>query len=395
MTLAEDCVDVVVIGEGEETLLDLYRAVTRAGGEALDDVPGIHFKDGRGGTRRTSPRPNPDIETLPFAYQGRAEALLALYLDRESIREAVGYETSRGCPFLCAFCYSPNFHDRTRVKSPEKVGRELEALGRLGVEDIDIYDDTLFGGREASFPDLLGALRQSKMTWIGNLRINMLTDDLMRGLESSGCRWLYFGIESNDDRVLRRLRKGFKAADIVRGVEIMRRSRIPAVYSILYGLPLDDVPTDLGPFLEFAMELHSKHPEAEIQVQSFVPLPGTELFADAVRRGFSPPTQLSGWVRHDHFGVTEQWLAEPALANKVYLSTFLAFRYRRHLSSLPIALAAFPLHKLNLWRIRHRFFQLYFELFLYEAYLGASEVWTGSRFWLRDRRPAPIEPCAG
>lgn len=373
----EDFVDLAVVGEGEETLLELVEALGR--GDDPRQVPGV-ASWGEGGLQRAPTRALPDLESLPFVYQGQAEHMLRRYMGRRSLRESVGYEVSRGCPFECAFCYSPGFHSKARVKSPAKVAQELDELRRLGVDDLDIYDDTLFGGRQADFSPYLTLLGDRGFTWIGNLRINMLDDDLLRELEAAGCKWLYFGIESDDDATLARIRKGVSAAEIAAGVETMGRSDIPTVYSIIYGLPLEGEKDRITRYLDLAERLHVLDPEAEVQIQSYVPLPGSELFEDALRLGFEPPTRLLDWVSHDHFSVRNPWLDEPDLASKVYLASFLAFRYRRHLSHLPVSLLAYPLHRLSLWRIRTRRFGFFFERGLYRMALASAEFVTRLRF---------------
>ncbi|OGS40116.1 MAG: hypothetical protein A2506_05015 [Elusimicrobia bacterium RIFOXYD12_FULL_66_9] len=116
------------------------------GGEGLGSAAGIYYKE-NGQARRAPERKSPDIESLPFVYQGKAAQILRCYLERGAIRESTGYEGSRGC----AFCCSPDF------------------------------------------PRYLAALREAGLAWIGNIRINMLDAETMRLLEESGCRWAYFG----------------------------------------------------------------------------------------------------------------------------------------------------------------------------------------------------------
>lgn len=369
--LGEDFVDCVVLGEGEETLLELHAA------RDLGSVAGIVYKD-EGRLRRTSERRPPDLESLPFVYQGKAAELLRRHLERGSIRESTGCEVSRGCPYSCAFCYSPDFHGSVRVKSVAKVVGELAALRRLGVRDLDIYDDTLFGGERPDFPRYLTALREGGFTWIGNLRINMIDDETLRLLQVSGCRWAYFGLESDDAGVLETVVKGYRPAEVREGLEAMGTSSLSAVYSLIAGLPSQGAGGGLDRCLDLAEELHRLQPAAEIQVQSFVPLPGTALYKEALARGFVPPRSLAEWARHDHFRIRLPWLGEPALAGKVYLTTFLAYRYRRHLSRWPWKLAAYPLHRLSLWRIRRRRFGLHLESALHRAVLAFAS-------WRRER----------
>ena len=385
-TIQEDFVDYVVTGEGEETLWELIRCLRE--GRAPESLTGLAHKTG--GRPQVNPlRPSPDIESLPFVYQGKALEMLKRYLKIPAVREAVGYEGSRGCPFLCTFCYSPNFHANTRIKSPEKLAAELRALHDLGVDRIDIYDDTLMGGRKSEIAGLAAELRKNSLRWMANLRINMLSPDLLASLEGSGCEWLYYGIESNRDDVLSVIKKGMNASSIEDGLKLMGRSSIPAVYSVIYGLPIEPAP-DAEEVLAFAERIHELDPDAEVQVQSYVPLPGSDLYANAVARGFKPPKNLLGWAEHDHFAVEDAWLRDPRLPRKLYLTSFMAFRYRRHLSSFPMSLAAFPLHLLSRWRIRQRAFGLYIENPLYHLFLAAARARNDFHFWLREK-----QSCAG
>lgn len=370
-TAREPFVDYAVRGEGEETLFELWRALER-GPRAAREVAGLAFKDDDGRVARTPARPPPDLEGLPFVYQGKALGMLRRYLARRSVREATGYEASRGCPFLCTFCYSPGFHSDARVKSPAKVAGELARLKALGVTDLDVYDDTLFGARRGAFDAYLDAFDGAGLRWIGNLRINMLDERLLARLERSGCKWLYFGVESCDDETLAAMKKGLLSEEIRAGARLMSRSPIQAVYSVIWGLPIPGEKDKVWRYLDFAAELHSLHPRAEVQVQSYVPLPGTELYPKAVALGFRPPATLEGWAGHDHFGSENPWLDDPSLAPKLYIASFLAYRYRRHLSWFPASLLAYPLHRLSLWRLRTRRFGVYFERGLYAAVEAAS-----------------------
>lgn len=379
-TAAEPFVDFAVFGEGEETLLALAR-VLREGGDAAG-LAGVAFR--RGGEVVVNPRrPPPDLETLPLPYRGKAKALLPRYLERGSVRELCGYEASRGCPFTCGFCYSPGFHSDTRVKSRGKIEDELLELQSLGVRELDVYDDTLLGARREEILSFADLCRRLGFEWIANLRVNMLDRELLGRIEGSGCRWLYFGLESGDDGALRRMSKGYTAAQVEAGLEVLRGSRLPVVFSLLVGLPTEGADGGVESALDFAARLHERHPAAEVQLQSYVPLPGTPLYPQALARGFRPPAGLSGWAGLDHFSTRIPWLDRPELPQRLYLSTFLAYRYRRHLSHWPFKAAAYPLHLLSLWRLRNRSFGLYLEKPLYEAFLGLTRLATGARFALR------------
>ncbi|OGS14141.1 MAG: hypothetical protein A2234_10640 [Elusimicrobia bacterium RIFOXYA2_FULL_58_8] len=364
--LSETCVDCVAIGEGEETLAELAGAA-QAGTPDLSRIYGIAYRqDGR--CVITPPRPSPDISLLPFPYQGKALPRLRRYLLDSGGKAAVGYETSRGCPFTCDFCYSRAFHGPIRMKPLATLAGEAALLRALGVSLLDIYDDTFRGGDPAEIAAYAELLREASLQWLANFRVEAVSAELIGKLHDSGCRELYFGLEAGDDNTLRTLHKGFSAGQVRAALEVLARSRIPAVYSLIAGLPGPGYKNDISRCLTFADEIHKIHPAAEIQIQSYVPLPGTPLYPKAIEAGFKPPDRPAGWLLHDHIHVLCPWLDAPALPRKLYLSSFLAYRYNRRLDFFPINLAAYPLHKLSLWRIRHRFFGLYFETFLYDLF---------------------------
>ncbi len=118
-----------------------------------------------------------------------------------------------------------------------------------------------------------------------------------------------------------------------------------------------------------------------MQVQSFVPLPETPLFAKAVAAGFSPPAGLRGWARLDHFNSPLPWLRDPLEASKAYVSSFFAFRYRtRYLAGLAKRAAAWPLYTLGLWRMRSGVFRLHAEGYFLRAYFGLASAAAYLRF---------------
>ena len=374
-------VDCIALGEAEEILLELCGAFASQRAD-LSGIRGLVWRD-RGRIVINPGRQPPQLEPLPLAYHSPALPLLRRYLERPALREAVGYETTRGCPSRCGFCYSPAFHGPVRVKSLAKIRRELGLLRELGVSSLDIYDDVLMGGSTADIVALCEILKGLSFTWSANLRVDMVSADFLNLLEDSGCRWLYFGLESDDDATLRDLGKGFSWTQVRAGLALLRDRRIGTVFSLICGLPGKDSEQGVRRSLELAEELHRSFPKAEIQIQSFVPLPGAALYSEAVARGFRPPGGLEGWAGHDHFRVALPWLKDPALPAKAYLASFLAYRYPRHLSGFPACLIAYPLHLLSRWRIRRRFFGCYFEKPLYALGMAVLRGWIALRFFCR------------
>ena len=205
-TLESELVDFVVKGEGEQTLLELVHEL-QTGRTDFNNIDGLGWKS-NGKNILNKDREFLDIEDLPFPYDGKGREILKEYLKKPDTLENIGYESSRGCPHKCGFCYNVYFHKNVcRVKSLEKVRTELIKLKGFGVHKMTFYDDTFLAGRKEMINNICDLLRELDFKWIANVRINTFNPELLKKFEDSGCVYLFFGVESPDDEVLRYIRK--------------------------------------------------------------------------------------------------------------------------------------------------------------------------------------------
>ncbi|MBI5409058.1 MAG: B12-binding domain-containing radical SAM protein [Nitrospirae bacterium] len=366
-TLESDLVDFVVKGEGEQTLLELVQALQQ-GRDDFGDIDGLGWKN-NGKSVLNKDRDFLNIEDLPFPYDGKGEEILLEYLRRSGdTLENIGYESSRGCPHKCGFCYNVYFHKNVcRVKSLEKVRAELLKLKELGVNKMTFYDDTFLAGRKDMINNICDLLRELDFKWIANVRINTFNPDLLKKFEDSGCVYLFFGVESPDDEVLKYIRKGQNRRMIDEGINVVSQGNIKTLYSLIIGLP-NQTDEQLKRTLDFADEIRRRHPGAEVPIQPYVPLPGTLLYEEALKAGFSPPTSLEGWKNFTNDEIRNPWIKNPKLMNAIYINTFLAFRYERFLRNFWSRLVFGPLNKLSLWRWKNRNYTFFIELYLYLTY---------------------------
>lgn len=366
-TLESKMVDFVVKGEGEQTLLELVRAI-QEGRKEFSGINGLGWKE-NGDIILNEDRDFLDINELPFPYDGKGREILLEYIRRSGdTLENIGYESSRGCPHKCGFCYNVYFHKNVcRVKSTEKVREELLKLKELGVTKMTFYDDTFLAGRKSAMLEVLDLLKELEFKWIANVRINTFDADLIKKFKDSGCVYIFFGVESPDDEVLKYIRKGQNRKMIDRGIEVASQGDIPTLYSLLIGLP-GETEEQMNRTLDFADEIRRRHPGAEVPIQPYVPLPGTKLYEDALKHGFQPPDHLEGWKNFTNDEVRNPWIEDPKLLNAIYINSFLAFRYDRFLKNFWSKIVFGPLHALSLWRWKHRNYKCFLELYLYLTY---------------------------
>ena len=366
-TLESEYVDYVVKGEGEHTLLELVRAL-QEGKTDLSDIKGLGWKNS-GKDIINEDRDFLDINDLPFPYDGKGQEILLEYIRRSGdTLENIGYESSRGCPHKCGFCYNVYFHKNVcRVKTVEKVRSELQKLKALGVNKMTFYDDTFLAGKKEMMQNILPLLKEKDFKWIANVRINTFNDELLRQFKESGCVYLFFGVESPDDDVLKYIRKGQNRRMIDEGIATVSKGDIPTLYSLIIGLP-GETEEQMNRTLDFADEIRRRHPGAEVPIQPYVPLPGTLLYQEALKFGFKAPTHLEGWKNFTNDEVRNPWIKNPRLLHAIYINSFMAFRYERFLKNFWSSLIFGPLHKLSLWRWKHRNFKFFFEIYMYLTY---------------------------
>jgi radical SAM superfamily enzyme YgiQ (UPF0313 family) len=372
-TLESEYVDFVVKGEGEQTLLELVRSL-QAGRNDLSNIDGLGWKrDGRITINRD--RDFLNIEELPFPYDGKGKGILLEYVKRGGdTLENIGYESSRGCPYKCGFCYNVYFHKNVcRVKTLEKVRSELLKLKKLGVDKMTFYDDTFLAGKKEMIDNICDLLRELQFEWIANVRINLFTPERLQKFRESGCVYIFFGVESPDDEVLRFIKKGQNRKMIDEGIKMASQGGIKTLYSLMIGLP-NETEEQLNRTLDFADEIRRLHPGAEVPIQPYVPLPGTSLYEEAVKAGFRAPTHLEGWKNYTNDEIRHPWVKNKKLLNAIYINTFLAFRYERFLKNFWSNLIFGPLNKLSLWRWRHRYYKYFIELYLYLFYKRMGRV---------------------
>ena len=211
---AEDCLehipelDLVVRGEGEETMREICRLWTPGSSAGIfDGVRGVVFrKDGK--VVANPPRPpieNLDALPLPAYHLIPFEKYnFTFEVPGRGPLPAINIMTSRGCPFNCMFCATPiNWGRHVRMRSPENVVREIELLKkRYGIQVIFFYDDTFNANprRADAICDLMIA-RNLNVFFKCDVRIDIMSRALLEKMKAAGLFHLSYGLEAGSDRV--------------------------------------------------------------------------------------------------------------------------------------------------------------------------------------------------
>lgn len=228
--------DAIVIGEGEETILELLDAI--ANHKPLSGVQGIAFREGNEVMVNARRPLIQDIDSIPFpAYDAfPIEYYRLIRLARaENTDFVMPMLSGRGCTFKCNFCY--RLDEGFRPRSNESIIAEIDLLTKhYGITYIAFGDELLMSSVDRT-ESLCKALLHSKLKvkWNCNGRLNYAKPDLLRLMKESGCVFINYGIEAFDDQILKNMNKALTTKQIVKGIEATLATGISPGLNIIFG----------------------------------------------------------------------------------------------------------------------------------------------------------------
>lgn len=310
--------NVAVLGEGEQTVLELAELFERKGSfepEDLKKIKGIAFHDGLS-TKITEKRPFiENLDNIPFP----ARDLLKMKEYYLQPRRTAGGNfvvgthmfSSRGCPYRCTFCSTANFWQRLRLFSPEYVVNEMKELIRnYNLEAIYVYDDLFVISKERleKIYELMRA-EDIKVKLYCQCRVDRINDDICKILKKMGIDGISFGFESASQKILSYLKKNTTTVEQnKKAIELCNKYEISAEGTMMLGVP-GESEEDLDLNLRFVRENELKN----IFIYVTTPYPGTELWDYAVKKGIVNDNNVD-WSKIDIN------LSGP-LKNKIYMNS--------------------------------------------------------------------------
>jgi anaerobic magnesium-protoporphyrin IX monomethyl ester cyclase len=281
--LSNTCVDIVVKREGEYTMLELANYFVRGKG-ALNDIRGIVYKS-NGNIIRTAVRPIiEDLDNLPFPIRNIPD--LDGILSPQDVRQAV--ITSRGCPGKCKFCGAAALSGgRYRMRSVNNIANELTDLKRKGARIVSFGDDTMSADLNRLL-NLCNIMKDLRLKWSGECRVDAMTEDLAKTLVNSGCLGLQFGVESGSQELLDHMRKDITLQQVERSVEWATKAGLFVVCSLMIGLPEDTLET-MEQTIDFAEKLQKNYDVGAV-LACTTPYPGTYYYNHSKDMGISLST---------------------------------------------------------------------------------------------------------
>lgn len=266
--------DVAVIGEGEQTMLEL---VTEAEGNLnLSKVDGIAYKqNGEGKARFTPPRKFiQNLDNIPFPSRELFDnEAYKKYYSKNFGYTTTSVMTSRGCPFQCGFCSRPVFGNEFRSRSASNIVDEMERVAALGYGRVWFADDCFTLGRKRLLRICEEIIeRRVKVGWECLSRVDTMDNEVAGKMRKAGCVRVFFGIESGNNRILAMMKKSATVEQAKKAVEAIRQSEIQVGAFFIVGYPGEDSATLLD-----TVNFASKLPLDYLSFTMPYPIPGTPL----------------------------------------------------------------------------------------------------------------------
>lgn len=297
-TLENPYVDIVVVGEGEATFLDLVKALET--GSPLNHIAGIAYRE-NDQYYFTGSRPFVNLDAQPsLAYH-----LVDVHRYRERLLgvDHIHLNCSRGCTFDCAFCWDPVMHKRRfRAMKPEKVLDNMQRVIRdYGVRGFIFDDDNFFVDMRWAHNVLEEVVRADLDICIGKLFIRADTlckmdQDFLDLMVRAGVRRLVIGAESGSQRILDLIKKRITIEHVIEANLKLIPYPIKPSYLFMMGLPTE-TPEEFAQSIRLADQLTDENPEATRAFNIYTPYAGTKLFDITVQYGLKPPRRLEDWAR--------------------------------------------------------------------------------------------------
>ena len=279
----------VVLGEGEETLIELIDAIRER--RSLHQVNGIAFlEEGRLVTTPARARIRA-IDDIPWPSWD--EQPLEKYLDAglgmSSLKaRSMPMIASRGCPYQCTFCSNPQmWTQRLIARDPETLMAEVRTwVERFRVTHIEFYDLTAIVRRDwmLAFAKLMTEARLG-VTWSlpSGTRTEAIDAEVLQALKASGCNALTYAPESGSPATLKRIKKMVDPQRMLVSMRQAVRAGISLKANMIVGFP-GQTKSEVAESFAFMFRMAWAGVQ-DVAVFPFVPYPGSELYDQLVAEG--------------------------------------------------------------------------------------------------------------
>lgn len=290
LSIEQAPIDYVVLGEGEETAVALFRALEN--GAVTDEIPGICFRNPDGEIVKNERRNRiKDIDTIPWPAWDLFD--IEAYNEHRFVSgihygRTVPILATRGCPYQCTYCSSPSmWTTKWFARTPEDVADEIQ------------FNVQTYGANNFPFQDLTAILKRDwvvkftrevlarglEITWQlpAGTRSEIIDDEVARLLVASGCRSLNFAPESGSERTRKHMKKMLSDEKLFRAVKASVKNGLNVGCFLVLGYPTDEA-RDMRDTARMIRRL-ARAGVDDVSAGFFFPLPNTEVVRELQAKG--------------------------------------------------------------------------------------------------------------
>jgi radical SAM superfamily enzyme YgiQ (UPF0313 family) len=370
-TLESPYIDIVVRGQGEDTLLEVVQHIEARA--SLDLVPGIGFKRDRR-LHFTTERPlRPIVDLPPKAYH------LADFdaYERSCGRRWAMYISSLACPFNCSYCTNAGVYGRKWNALPpgQFVEETVDLTRRYGLEMLWVVDDNFLVDLDRARHIAEGLVRaEADFNWSIQATTNLtarLTYEDLKLLRRSGLHQICQGVDSGSEKILKLMNKTFQDFDsIYESAARCLHAGIRPSFNIIFAYP-GEGKKERRETIDFMMDVCRRFPGAEFWTNIFTPYPGSPIMERAQELGIQVPDSLEGWADFFPRYTVLPWLTGRDHKRLQVMRDYLRIAFdrvpiaadtRKRSTRIAQKLLSFPAR----WRLDHDAYALPVELWLNE-----------------------------
>lgn len=267
--------DYTILGEGEATLLELLDHIEAGGTPATaKNIAGLGLL--LNGTVHFTPKRQQlfDLDVIPIP-----DLFLFPSVQENPEIPELGITTSRGCYARCSFCFLNM--EKLSYKSPERFELEVaDLVAKHSIQYFYVNDLTFTSDLKRTFK-ICDVLAKFKLTWTCSTRVEKIQPELLQYMQKSGCRDIWYGVESVDQSVLDLANKATRVEEIEFAVAETVKAGIKVAANLIVGLPGESEES-----LRKMMAFCRQSDVIPISIKYLTPFPGTKIYDMAVERGY-------------------------------------------------------------------------------------------------------------
>lgn len=273
----ENKADYIIIGEAEQTLLELVNALKKEKQPNTSLINGLAFLSEKKIVKTPARLVLKELDELPLP----AWDLIDITPYKNTWLRghgffSINFVTTRGCPYKCNWCAKPIYGNRYNSHSPQNIAKQIKELqSKFGFTHIWFADD-IFGLKPNWLKEFNAAIKELQLVIKYKIQSRadlLLEDENIRYLAESGCDEVWMGAESGSQKVLDAMDKGTTIEQIKEATQLLKKYNIKPCFFLQFGYT-GELIEDIEKTILMVDELKPH----DIGISVSYPLPGTKFY---------------------------------------------------------------------------------------------------------------------